>query len=59
MPPGRFLQLYTIPSDAGLHSLEAKMRLYREYHNDTGNWMRFGQSDPAEAVYRVPLTSLP
>lgn len=45
--------------DELVYSLEAKMRLYREYHNDTGNWMRFGQSDPAEAVYRVPLTSLP
>lgn len=45
--------------DELVYSLEAKLRLYREYHNDTGNWVSFGSSDPAEALYRVPLTSLP
>lgn len=45
--------------DALIYSLEAKIRLYAEYHNDTDNWMSFGAADPAEAVYRVPLSSLP
>lgn len=39
--------------------LKSKRRLYREYHNDTDNWESFGSPDPGDALYRVPLTSLP
>lgn len=45
--------------DELIYSLEAKLRLYQEYHNDSDNWTSFGSSDPADALYRVPLTSLP
>ncbi len=45
--------------DELIYSLEAKLRLYEAYHNDTDNWVSFGASDPGEALYRVPLTSLP
>ena len=42
-----------------VHGLESKLRLYREYHDDVKNWQSFGAADPAEALYRVPLTALP
>lgn len=42
-----------------VHGLESKLRLYKEYHDDVSNWQNFGSSDPAEALYRVPLAALP
>lgn len=42
-----------------VHGLESKLRLYKEYHDDVSNWQSFGSTDPAEALYRVPLAALP
>lgn len=55
----RWIAMSGREQDELIYSLEAKIRLYAEYHNDTENWMSFGVTDPAEALYRVPLTSLP
>ena len=49
----------SMEQDAKIRELESKIQLYKEYHNDTANWKNFGSSDPADAMYRVPLTSLP
>ena len=51
--------LSSTEQDARIRDLESKIQLYKEYHNDTANWVSFGSTDPADAVYRVPLTSLP
>lgn len=45
--------------DAHIRILESKLRLYSAYHNDTANWETFGATDPGDALYRVPLSSLP
>ncbi|HNO61912.1 MAG TPA: serine/threonine protein kinase, partial [Plasticicumulans sp.] len=42
-----------------IQELESKIRLYETYHNDTANWVRFGDADPGDALYRVPLATLP
>ena len=55
----RWLAMSAREQDELIYSLEAKLRLYREYHNDTANWVSFGSTDPADALYRVPLSSLP
>jgi len=55
----RWMAMSAREQDELIYSLEAKLRLYAEYHNDTDNWVSFGASDPGEALYRVPLTSLP
>lgn len=55
----RWIAMSAREQDELIYSLEAKIRLYAEYHNDTENWMSFGAADPSEALYRVPLTSLP
>ncbi len=55
----RWLAMSAREQDELIYSLEAKLRLYAEYHNDADNWVTFGSADPAEALYRVPLTSLP
>lgn len=55
----RWIAMSGREQDELIYSLEAKIRLYAEYHNDTENWVSFGAADPAEALYRVPLTSLP
>ncbi|WP_165175496.1 vWA domain-containing protein [Desulfovibrio sp. ZJ369] len=55
----RWIAMSAREQDELIYSLEAKMRLYAEYHNDTDNWVSFGAADPAEALYRVPLSSLP
>ena len=49
----------SMEQDAKIRELESKIQLYKEYHNDTANWKSFGSPDPADAMYRVPLTSLP
>lgn len=45
--------------DDHIRVLESKLKLYSAYHNDTANWESFGATDPGDALYRVPLTSLP
>lgn len=51
--------LNSAEQDARIRELESKIQLYKKYHNDTANWVSFGSADPADALYRVPLTSLP
>ena len=51
--------LSSTEQDARIRDLESKIQLYKEYHNDTANWVTFGSTDPADAIDRVPLTSLP
>ncbi|WP_414859367.1 hypothetical protein, partial [Pseudomonas aeruginosa] len=29
------------------------------FHNDVANWVRFGDADAGDALYRVPLSTLP
>jgi len=59
LTPEAWSAMNSTEQDAKIRDLEAKLQLYREYHNDVSNWMSFGTHDPAEALYRVPLTSLP
>lgn len=59
MTPEGWSALSSTEQDARIRELESKIQLYKEYHNDTANWMSFGSTDPADAMYRVPLTSLP
>jgi serine/threonine-protein kinase PpkA len=40
-------------------TLESKIKLYERFHNDTRNWVRFGSASPGDALYRVPLSTLP
>ncbi|MDN6859256.1 serine/threonine-protein kinase [Pseudomonas sp. CAN2814] len=42
-----------------IDELESKIRLYETFHNDTANWVRFGAAEPGDALYRVPLATLP
>jgi serine/threonine-protein kinase PpkA len=40
--------------------LNTKLRLYQSFNEDTGSWVSLAKgSDPSEAVYPVPLESLP
>lgn len=38
---------------------DSKIRLYETFHNDVANWVRFGDAEPGDALYRVPLSTLP
>lgn len=42
-----------------IDELESKIRLYETFHNDIANWARFGEAQPGDALYRVPLSTLP
>ncbi|HIE1121508.1 TPA: serine/threonine protein kinase PpkA, partial [Pseudomonas aeruginosa] len=42
-----------------IDELESKIRLYETFHNDVANWVRFGDADAGDALYRVPLSTLP
>ncbi|TCO83694.1 serine/threonine-protein kinase PpkA [Plasticicumulans lactativorans] len=42
-----------------IDELESKIRLYETFHNDASNWVRFGNAGDADALYRVPLSTLP
>ena len=42
-----------------IDELESKIKLYEKFHNDTDNWVSFGNAGPGDAVYRVPLSTLP
>ncbi len=42
-----------------IDELHSKIKLYEKFHNDTSNWISFGNATPGDAVYRVPLSALP
>lgn len=42
-----------------IDELDSKIRLYETFHNDEANWVRFGTAEPGDALYRVPLSTLP
>ena len=42
-----------------IDELDSKIRLYETFHNDMANWVRFGDAEPGDALYRVPLSTLP
>lgn len=42
-----------------IDELDSKIRLYETFHNDLTNWVRFGDAEPGDALYRVPLSTLP
>ncbi len=42
-----------------IDELESKIQLYETFHNDLANWVRFGDAEPGDALYRVPLSTLP
>jgi serine/threonine-protein kinase PpkA len=39
--------------------LKSKIRRYQQYHDDVENWVGFGDTDPGDMVYRVPLSMMP
>jgi serine/threonine-protein kinase PpkA len=39
--------------------LKSKIRRYQQYHDDVENWVGFGETDPGDMVYRVPLSMMP
>ena len=39
--------------------LKSKLNRYQQIYEDVSNWMRFGDEDPGDAVYRVPLSMMP
>ena len=39
--------------------LKSKIKRYEQYHNDVANWVSFGDVDPGDSVYRVPLSMMP
>lgn len=59
LTPEAWSAMNSAEQDNKIRDLESKVQLYREYHNDVANWVNFGSPDPADALYRVPLTSLP
>jgi hypothetical protein len=45
---------------AFLDDLEAKIRLYQSFHDDTDAWVTLDKgASPGDAVYPVPLSALP
>jgi serine/threonine-protein kinase PpkA len=43
-----------------LNSIESKIRLYAEFHNQPAMWVSFdGGRVPGDALYPVPLEALP
>ncbi len=54
--------------DEIIYAMESKIKIFKEYHNDTANWTTFvakadedasGERILADSLYRVPLSSLP
>ncbi|WP_165668781.1 serine/threonine-protein kinase [Metapseudomonas otitidis] len=54
-----WLSLSVAEQEDFIDELESKIRLYETFHNDTANWVRFGDAAPGDALYRVPLSTLP
>ena len=54
-----FNQLSVAEQEDFIDELESKIRLYETFHNDMANWVRFGNAEPGDALYRVPLSTLP
>ena len=42
-----------------INRLKSRLARYEEYDRDRANWESFGQSNPGDWVYRVPLSMLP
>ncbi|WP_273819930.1 serine/threonine-protein kinase [Pseudomonas asplenii] len=54
-----WLSLSVAEQEDFIDELESKIRLYETFHNDVANWVRFGDAEPGDALYRVPLSTLP
>ncbi|MCY1434641.1 hypothetical protein D9M71_507070 [compost metagenome] len=54
-----WLSLSVAEQEDFIDELESKIRLYETCHNDIANWVRFGDAQPGDALYRVPLATLP
>ena len=54
-----WLSLSVAEQEDFIDELDSKIRLYETFHNDTTNWVRFGDAAPGDALYRVPLSTLP
>ncbi len=44
---------------AFINRLKSRLARYEEYDRDRANWESFGQTNPGDWVYRVPLSMLP
>ncbi|MDH0646708.1 protein kinase [Pseudomonas sp. GD03858] len=54
-----WLSLSVAEQEDFIDELDSKIRLYETFHNDMANWVRFGNAEPGDALYRVPLATLP
>ena len=54
-----WLSLSAAEQEDFIDELDSKIRLYETFHNDVANWVRFGDAEPGDALYRVPLSTLP
>lgn len=54
-----WLSLSVAEQEDFIDELDSKIRLYETFHNDLSNWVRFGDAEPGDALYRVPLSTLP
>jgi serine/threonine-protein kinase PpkA len=54
-----WLSLSVAEQEDFIDELDSKIRLYETFHNDLANWVRFGNAEPGDALYRVPLSTLP
>jgi serine/threonine-protein kinase PpkA len=54
-----WLSLSVAEQEDFIDELESKIQLYETFHNDLSNWVRFGDAEPGDALYRVPLSTLP
>eukprot|EP01030_Chromulinospumella_sphaerica_P017318 gene17318-17142_t len=50
-----WLSLSVAEQEDFIDELDSKIRLYETFHNDVANWVRFGDAEPGDALYRVPL----
>ena len=44
---------------AFINRLKSRLARYEEYDRDRANWESFGQTNPGDWMYRVPLSMLP
>jgi serine/threonine-protein kinase PpkA len=54
-----WLSLSVAEQEDFIDELDSKIRLYETFHNDVANWVSFGDAEPGDALYRVPLSTLP